>query len=79
VSTHLDWEWDEEPMKELEARLEGLRYDLFEIVHESADIDTPSGLPYCGCDVCETREMLAVVMPAVLDMLEAGQIRRAGS
>lgn len=36
--------------------------------------DTETGLPFCGCDVCYWREVLAYVTPRVMLAAEKGQV-----
>jgi hypothetical protein len=33
---------------------------------EEADPDTESGIPFCGCNVCEGREILSFIAPRVI-------------
>lgn len=76
MSSINDFEWDEEPMKKIEQQYEEMQWVLFNILHESSDDETPSGLAYCGCETCFTRETLATLMPGLLDAYDAGHIRR---
>lgn len=37
-------------------------------------IETMSGVPYCGCDVCLVREILAFVVPRTLHAQQLGRV-----
>lgn len=36
--------------------------------------ETETGIPFCGCDVCYWREVLAYVTPRIMDGQENGHI-----
>ena len=42
---------------------------------EDQEPDTITGIPFCGCDVCYWREVLAYVTPRILEAQENGQLR----
>lgn len=76
-----DWEWDEEPMSMLENsfivhwdQLCALAYGDEDSIDPKFEPLTKS--PFCGCEVCSTRETFALLLPAFIDMFEKGQIRR---
>lgn len=78
-SSWLRFEWDEDAMQVIERELEDLENLLGAIVYDSAELEPPTGMAYCGCDVCQRRELLAVVMPLLLDAYDQGRIRRVES
>ena len=41
---------------------------------DEAAFETESGLPYCGCSTCEVREILAFVIPRVLQGQREGLV-----
>jgi hypothetical protein len=53
-------------------------YMLFESVYDESDddgeVETVTGLPFCGCDVCEYREMLAFVTPIIVEGFVSGAL-----
>jgi hypothetical protein len=59
----LDVEW----AKKLEVGLEEYLMSLLESVDSGEDIDTESGIPYCGCDVCHTRETISYLTPRIIE------------
>ena len=75
-----DWYWDQAPMEMLEMGYEVYLNELFSTLVDSEDgpfvIDTQSGVEFCGCDTCCTRETLAYLLPRILDLHEQGYIRR---
>lgn len=77
--TMKDWEVDEALAVELERAVEDLQYLLSAHLHDEEEAegwDPPSGYPFCGCTVCEAREILTVVLPMIAEGHEAGRIRR---
>lgn len=73
------WEWDTAPMEMLEMGYEVYLNRLFEsLLDENTTLatDTESGLAFCGCDTCCTRETLSYLIPRILDLHEQGYIRR---
>lgn len=78
MSTCMDWEWDEKPMREVEAGLEEYMDKLYTYLADGfeGDQDTESSDLFCGCDTCHNREVMAYLMPRFLDLYLAGSIRR---
>lgn len=74
---------DEEWASNLQQGLEDYMFTLYDAVHNyddevdpgsqqgSAEYDaadnTESGIPFCGCNVCEGREILAYVTPRIIE------------
>lgn len=44
-----------------------------EIEYDPA-LETESGIAYCGCNVCETREMLAFATPRIIEGYLTGKV-----
>ena len=42
------------------------------IMSETEDFATVTDAPFCGCDICMTRETLAFPLPKIIDLYEAG-------
>lgn len=80
MSEIFDYEWDEEPVRFLERGLEEYLDSLFDSVLEGWDgeqeLETKSGDPFCGCEICYMRETIAYVLPRIVTMWEKGQVRR---
>jgi hypothetical protein len=38
----------------------------------SAEFETVSGEPYCGCSTCYNREVIMFLMPRIIDAYKAG-------
>ena len=79
--TDRGWELQESLAQELERAVTRLQEDLAEYMYQMdgedlPDWESPSGYPYCGCDVCNARELLVTVVPLVAEAAEAGRIRR---
>ena len=78
-TTMNDWELDSDLAVELERAIEDLQYLLSCYLHDEEEAEgwePPSGYPYCGCVVCEAREILSVVVPMVSEGCEMGRVRR---
>ena len=76
---HLDEQWAkrlEEDLEEYMGQLSAYLYDEDEV---SADFETLSGQPYCGCSTCEVREILALVVPRSIQGLVEGKVLISGS
>ena len=76
-----DWEWDEEPMSMLENAFIVHWNQLCALAYDDEDSIDPNfepltKYPFCGCEVCSTRETFALLLPAFIDMYEKGEIRR---
>ena len=71
----VDYDWDEHELKDLEDSYVRYMDQLTEyVMGEIDDVETESTDPFCGCDVCWTRETLAFLMPRVINMYKAGHI-----
>ena len=58
---------------EVEDGLAGYMIRLYESLDDdTVDGTTFSGLPFCGCDVCQTRETLAWLVPTILTLQQGG-------
>lgn len=62
-----DTEWAQDLQHGLEEYMASL-YDAVYAEDESADAadDTESGISFCGCHVCEGREILSYVTPRII-------------
>lgn len=49
--------------------------NMAEIVMDDADHETPSGFPFCGCEECEVREILALLVPIIVQATNDGYVR----
>jgi len=65
--------WASELQKGLQEYMFGL-FDSLDLDWQSI-VETLSGEPYCGCDVCEYREALFYVVPRVVEGLISGQLK----
>jgi hypothetical protein len=61
VINNTDWAED------LQQGLSEYMMTLFNSIDEDVDVDTLSGQPFCGCDVCEYREILSYVTPIIIN------------
>lgn len=57
---------DEKWAEELQANVEEYLMLLQDSIDEDEDMETLSGQPYCGCNVCYFREMLFFVSPKIM-------------
>ena len=57
---------DEKWAEELQANVKEYLMLLQDSIDEDEDIQTISGQPYCGCNVCYFREMLFFVSPKIM-------------
>lgn len=77
-----DWEWEPDAMWKIET---GLRAYLDQLMGAIFDYEsdyflaTESGLPFCGCTTCTTREIMAFLVPRVGELHEKGQLWRHDS
>jgi hypothetical protein len=62
-----DPEWATNIQNNLEEYMSGL-YDSIEADFDSPEADpfTESGIPFCGCNVCEGREILSFLSPRII-------------
>lgn len=73
-----DYEWDTAPLEMLEMGYEDYLNRLFEAMNDDdADMSTiaVTGMDFCGCDTCCTRETFAYLMPKFIDLHKQGYIR----
>jgi hypothetical protein len=68
----LDAEWAEDLQRGLEQYMTSLYDAVYEdeegyTEEDSAADNTESGISFCGCNVCEGREILAYVTPRIID------------
>jgi hypothetical protein len=80
----LDEEWASDLQNSLDQYMNELRdavysdggYTLDEdgYMEFDHDLNTESGIAYCGCNVCETREMLAFATPRIIEGYLAGKV-----
>jgi hypothetical protein len=71
----VDYDWDEAELKDLEESYVRYMDQLTEyVMGEIDDVEIESTDPFCGCDVCWTRETLAFLMPRILDLYQSGHI-----
>lgn len=74
---------DEDWASDLQNGLEAYMYSLYEAVYdvpcgdEDAADDTESGIPFCGCNVCESREILSYVTPRLIRGYLEGKVELA--
>jgi hypothetical protein len=58
---------DEDWATDLQNGLEGYMMALYDSVdEENSEVETESGLPFCGCNVCEAREILTFIVPRAI-------------
>lgn len=79
------WQYDiagfdlrDDVAKELEEAHVNLDMDLSMLLYEEhpdPDWEPPSGFPYCGCETCQAREHLFVLVPLIAAATAAGTIR----
>jgi hypothetical protein len=62
----IDAAWAENLDLEITTMLSRLASQVDEFVSETEYIRTPSGSPFCGCEVCEIREILVMTIAATL-------------
>jgi len=70
---------DNEWVKQLQTDFEFYLDKCSEQVYEDTadDFKTLSGEPFCGCNVCETRETLFFLIPRLLTGAEEGKVTLA--
>lgn len=73
------WEWEPEPLWKVETGLTAYLDQLTAAVYDGEDylMATESGLPFCGCSTCTTREIMAWLVPRISELHEQGKIWRA--
>ena len=78
MSTIDDYDWDETEMALVENEFTVWSEDLIDsIMSDTDDFATVTDAPFCGCEICMTRETIAFLMPRILDLYIAGHIKLA--
>ena len=78
-----EYQWDEAPMMIMEQGYMMHMENLFTQIMEGTEdggtevLDTESGEPFCGCEICEVRETLAYLVPRVVGLYRDGFLREA--
>lgn len=69
-------DWNPEGMFKVEAGLTHYLDQLqtFMLDGQSDSFETESGEPFCGCDVCFTREVMAYLVPRIARLVKEGDI-----
>ena len=65
---------DHEWAKELEKGLEEYMDTLAMGVDSDEDAETETGVPYCGCSDCHSRETISWLVPRIAQGLKTGKI-----
>lgn len=76
------WEWEPEAMWKVETGLCAYMDQLMGSVYDYETeylMSTESGLPFCGCTTCTTREILAYLVPRIGDLKDKGKLWRAST
>jgi len=60
--------------QELQGSIEEYMMTLMESIDSDEDVETVTNQPFCGCDVCYWREVLAFVSPKIMQAQLAGKI-----
>jgi hypothetical protein len=72
----LDPEWAGDLQSGLESYMEYLYASLdADLDSPEAEVQTATGEPFCACHVCETRELLAFIVPRAIDGYLKGAIK----
>lgn len=70
-------DWDSDRMFTVEAGLthylDQLQTYLFDGLADDS-FETESGAPFCGCDTCFTREVMAFLVPRIYDLVMEGSL-----
>ena len=72
-----DPEWAETVQKELNFYIYTLQSWFVYGEEEGEEPEPISGLPYCGCETCYWREVLAFVSPRIMNAQNSKQIELA--
>lgn len=70
------FDWDQEAMEFLELKYEQYISDLFVSMDDPDPMQSETGLLFCGCETCFTRETFAYLMPRFIDLFEQGLISK---
>ena len=75
-----NFEWDKVPLELLEMEYNEYFNDLYGGLDpedpQSEVGDTLSGVPFCGCEGCEQREIFSFLLPRFIALYEQGHIRK---
>jgi hypothetical protein len=71
----LDVEWASKLQKGLEDYMMG----LYGSVDTGEEVDTESGIPFCGCGDCENRELLSYMAPRIIKGYQEKKIDLSGA
>ena len=72
-----DTTWAVEVQNELNEYIDTLQAWYVYGEEEGEEPETVSGLPYCGCETCYWREVLAFVSPRIMNAQNSKQIELA--
>jgi hypothetical protein len=72
-----DHEWAENVQRELDEYINALQSWYVYGEEEGEEPEPISGLPYCGCETCYWREVLAFVSPRIMNAQNSKQIELA--
>lgn len=68
-------EYDENWARDLEQGFEAYMFRLLDGIDSEEGAQTISGVSFCGCDTCITRETLAYLIPKILDGNQKGLVQ----
>jgi hypothetical protein len=74
--SHTDEEWAQRLQTDFEEYMAGC-YDQVDndwLSDVSENFETVSGVEYCGCQDCETREILMFLVPRIIEGYKDGKI-----
>jgi hypothetical protein len=71
---YVDEEWAHELEVSLEEYMEQLSALLYDEDEVAKDFETVSGEGYCGCSICEIREILSFVIPRAIQGYLDGKV-----
>jgi hypothetical protein len=76
-----DWKVHVEVADQLRREIGDLTMNLYQYLYDVNEGDgptwiPPSGLPYCGCTTCDTREAMIVLVPLIAQAVTEKRIRR---
>lgn len=60
--------------EELQRGLDEYRAQLYDSVDSEEEVETESGIPFCGCDTCDNREILSYIAPRVIKAYQEEKI-----
>ena len=71
----VDFHWSQELEDEYTTYMANCESTIdSDFYEENNDFQTLSGQPFCGCDVCYTREQLFFLVPRIIDAYKTGKI-----